>query len=245
MRDADGVPVKVSPHSRLSLRSSRWRFILGDGVAVRWSVLFGAAFLVSVPVFFQAPLVRSLPVVSLVGTIVWVWLSLYLSQRSATRIWGELLVGFSWSWLAGSLYWGWLRTEPLWHLPIEALALPLALWGLKRNWCRLGVWFYLGSLFGTAVTDVYFYLLDLIGAWRRVMLDPSMAEYEFARALNLMNSPLGYGSAVVLLTVLVSVGLWCLRRRSLEAWACGGAVLSTLVVDGLFWVVALVASREW
>ena len=77
------------------------------------------------------------------------------------------------------------------------------------------------------------------------MLDPSMAEYEFARALNLMNSPLGYGSAVVLLTILVSVGLWCLRRRSLEAWACGGAVLSTLVVDGLFWVVALVASREW
>jgi Protein of unknown function (DUF3120) len=224
-------------------KSGRWSFILGDGFAVRWSVLLGAAFLVSVPVFFQAPLVRSLPTVSLVGTIVWVWLSLYLSQRSTTRVWGELVAGFSWSWLAGSLYWGWLRAEPLWHLPVEALALPLALWGLKTGWCRIGVWFYLGSLFGTTVTDVYFYLLDLTGAWRRVMADSSMAEAEFSRALGLMNSPLGYSAAAVLLSLLVGVGIWCVRRRSLEAWACGGAILSTLVVDGLFWAAALVASR--
>ncbi len=227
----------------LDRKSQAWNFLLGDGISVRWSVLLGAAFLVSVPVFFQAPLVRSLPVVSLVGTLVWVWLSLYLSQRSKTRVWGELLVGFSWSWLAGSLYWGWLRAEPLWHLPVESLALPLALWGLKRGWCRIGVWFYLGSLFGTTVTDVYFYLLDLTGAWRRVMVDPAMAEVEFSRALGLMNTSLGYSSAAVLLSLLVGMGIWCVRRRSLEAWACGGAILSTLVVDGLFWVAALVASR--
>ena len=97
-------------------------------------IILAAVFLVSVPVFIQAPLVRNLPVVSLVGTLVWSWLSLYLCQRDRTRVWGELLTGFTWTWLSGSLYWGWLRAEPLWHLPIEALALPLALWGLKKNW---------------------------------------------------------------------------------------------------------------
>lgn len=223
--------------------TSKWDYFLGDGRNVRWSVLLAAGFLVSAPVFVQAPLVRSLPVVSLVGTIAWIWLSIYLSQRSATRVWGELVAGFSWTWLSGSLYWGWLRTEPLWHLPIEALGLPFAILALRKGWCRVGVLFYLGSLFGTVVTDVYFHLLDLTGVWRRVMLDPTMAEFEFAQALKLMNTPLGYSSAAVLLSLLVAVGMYSVRRRSLASWACGGAILSTLVVDGLFWGAAIAGSR--
>jgi len=147
MRESAIAP--LSDEFRMGDRSSstvmsKWDYLLGDGRNVRWSVLVASAFLVSAPVFVQAPLVRSLPVVSLVGTIVWVWLSLYLSQRSATRVWGEIVAGFSWTWLSGSLYWGWLRTEPLWHLPIEALGLPLAILALRKGWCRIGVLFYLG-----------------------------------------------------------------------------------------------------
>ena len=244
VRDSAIAPLsnefRMGDHSTVA---SNWDYFSGDGRNVRWSVLVASAFLVSAPVFVQAPLVRSLPVVSLIGTIVWVWLSVYLSQRSATRVWGELVAGFSWTWLSGSLYWGWLRTEPLWHLPIEALGLPLAIWALRKGWCRIGVLFYLGSLFGTVVTDVYLHLLDLTGVWRRVMLDPTMAEFEFAQALKLMNTQLGYSSAAVLLSLLVAVGIYSVRRRSLASWACGGAILSTLVVDGLFWGAAIAGSR--
>ena len=206
---------------------------------VRQTVLLAAVFLVSVPVFFQAPLVRHLPVVSLVGTIVWGWLSLYLCQRDRTRVWGELLTGFTWTWLSGSLYWGWLRTEPLWHLPVEAVALPLALWGLKKNWCSVGIWFYLGSLFGTTVTDTYFYAVDLITSWRQVMLDPEQANLIFHTALMQMNTTLGWTWAIGLLSLLSVTGLCTFRIKTLPALAFSGAVISTILVDGLFWVAAL------
>jgi hypothetical protein len=204
-------------------------------------IFLTAAFLVSVPVFMQAPLVRSLPFVSLVGTIVLAWLSLYLSQRQRTRIWGELLTGFTWTWLAGSLYWGWLRSEPLWHLPVEAIALPLALWGVRKDWCAVGVWFYLGSLFGTMVTDTYFYAVDLIPAWRQIMLTPDQADLIFHTALMQMNTPLGWGWAIGLLALLSITGIGSFYAKSLPAMAFSGAVISTIVVDGLFWVAALLA----
>jgi Protein of unknown function (DUF3120) len=204
-----------------------------------WRILFAAAFLVSVPVFIQAPLVRTLPIVSLVGTIIWSWLSLYLSQRERTRSWGELLTGFTWTWLSGSLYWGWLRSEPLWHLPVEAIALPLALWGFRKNWCSIGVWFYLGSLFGTTITDTYFYAVDLIPAWRQIMLTPDQAELIFQTALMQMNTPLGWTWAIGLLSLLATTGFLSFRINTLPAMAFSGAVVSTIVVDGLFWVVAL------
>ena len=57
-----------------------------------------AGFLVSVPVFIQAPLVRQFPWLSLGFTLVWVALSLWLMGRPKQAIWGDLLLGFSWSW---------------------------------------------------------------------------------------------------------------------------------------------------
>ena len=207
----------------------------------RQMIILAAVFLVSVPVFIQAPLVRNLPVVSLVGTLVWSWLSLYLCQRDRTRVWGELLTGFTWTWLSGSLYWGWLRAEPLWHLPIEALALPLALWGLKKNWCSVGVWFYLGSLFGTTITDTYFYAVDLIPSWRQIMIDPEQAGLIFHVALMQMNTTLGWIWAIGLLSLLSLTGLGSFRIKTLPALAFSGAVVSTILVDGLFWVAALLA----
>ena len=89
-------------------------------------------FFVSVPVFFEAPLVRTLPLVSLLLTGLWFWAGYRLQQHPTWTFWGDLLQGFSWSWLAGSIYWGWFRWEPLLHLPMEAIGLPIALWALVR-----------------------------------------------------------------------------------------------------------------
>jgi hypothetical protein len=125
----------------------------------RWLMLAAAVVLVSVPVFVQAPLVRLVPWLSLVMTLGWLLLSLQLLKRPASERWGDLLIGFTWTWLAGSVYWGWFRWEPLLHLPIEAIGLPIAIWGVARNSGKIGNFFYFGSLFGTVVTDIYFYWL--------------------------------------------------------------------------------------
>lgn len=207
-----------------------------------WLLFGAAAFLVSVPVFVQAPLVRQLPLVSLLMTFVWVWLGFTLLERKETHIWGDLLLGFSWSWLAGSIYWGWLRWEPLIHLPIEAIGLPFALWGLWRGWGKVGNLFYLGSLFGTALTDVYFYLTNVIPHWRQLMrVEPALATPIFQSALAQVQTTWGLSWAIVLVATLLIVGLWSLTKGQLYWWAFSGAVLSTILVDSLFWVAASLA----
>lgn len=205
--------------------------------------IFGAAvFLVSVPVFFQAPLVRSLPWLSLLLTGFWTWLSIQLSSKPNTKHWGEILTGFTWTWLAGSLYWGWLRWEPTLHLPIEAIALPIALWGLRQNWCKIGNYFYLGSLLGTAITDLYFYLVDLIPHWRQLMLvEPEFAPPIFQQALTQMQTPWGVSWVITLALLLLAVGTFSFKLGKLHWLSFSGAVLSTILVDSLFWIAALLA----
>lgn len=205
--------------------------------------MFGAAsFLVSVPVFIQAPLVRLLPLLSLVLTVGWLGLAFVLWRRRETHLWGDLLLGFSWSWLAGSIYWGWLRWEPTIHLPVEAIGLPFALICLRYGWGRIGNWFYLGSLFGTAVTDLYFYLVDLIPFWRQLMVvEPELAKPILVLAIAQVQTPWGIASAVALASVLLVVGTLPLRSRRLHWWAFSGAVLSTIMVDSLFWLAARAA----
>lgn len=205
--------------------------------------IFGATvFLISVPVFFQAPLVRQFPWLSLAMTGLWLFLSVKMLGNPSTRIWGDLLFGFSWSWLTGSIYWGWLRTEPLLHLPIEAIGVPFAIWCLYRNWGLIGNWFYLGSLFGTAVTDGYFYITGLIPYWRKLMVvEPEMALSIFQSAASRVLTPWGISWIVVLVGILLIVGILPLRSRELHWWAFGGAVLSTILVDSLFFLAACAA----
>ncbi|NEO99924.1 MAG: DUF3120 domain-containing protein [Symploca sp. SIO2E9] len=220
-----------------------WLYERGRNIGNRqtWSVFGASSFLVSVPVFVQAPLVRELPFLSLAMTLGWVWLGIKLFKRKETKIWGDLLLGFSWSWLAGSIYWGWLRWEPLIHLPIEAIGLPFALWACWRGWGMVGNLFYLGSLLGTALTDVYFYLTALIPYWRQVMqVDPQLAGSILQSALIHVQTPWGISWAGVLVSTLMFVGIWSLARGGLHWWAFSGAVLSTILVDGLFWLVASV-----
>ena len=113
---------------------------------------FWASMLVVLPVFVQAPWVREQPFSSCLFGFVLLSVGVITHSIAPSR-WkdfGALLVGFSGSWLAGSLFWGWLACHPVLHLPVEAFALPLAITGLQTRW-RLGCAFYLASLLGTPV----------------------------------------------------------------------------------------------
>ena len=209
-----------------------------------WRVFLAASFLVSVPVFFEAPIVRLFPLVGVGLTLFWVGLGWLLYRRPQTRWWGDIIIGFSWSWLAGSIYWGWLRSEPLIHIPIESIGLPVALWCIWRGWGKIGNFFYLGSLLGTAITDFYFYLTNVIPYWRELMtvdVDPALATPILKSALAQVQTPWGISWAIVLVNLLLAVSWWSLRKSELHWWAFAGAVLSTILVDSLFLIAAYIA----
>jgi hypothetical protein len=207
-----------------------------------WLVFAASVFLVSVPVFVEAPLVRSFPALSVFLTGFLLWISMRLMSSSRTYLWGDLLFGFSWTWLTGAIYWGWLRYEPIWHIPIESLGLPFALWCLGKNWGKIGNWFYLGSLLGTVLTDIYFYLVDLMPYWRQIMkIDPARASQILQNALEKVETPWGEGWAVILALILMTVGTVSLLNKQCHWYAFGGAILSTILVDSLFLIAAVLA----
>jgi Protein of unknown function (DUF3120) len=186
----------------------------------RW-IFAAAVFLVSVPVFIEAPLVRSFPTFSLLLTLALLALSWILLLRRSSEVWGDLMLGFAGSWLAGSIYWGWFRWEPFLHLPIEAIALPLPLWCIARNRLLVGSWFAIGSLLGTAITDLYFYLVDLMPFWRELMqVEPEFVMPVFQQAIARVRTPWGMGWAIVLAGSLFVIGAFPLvlqyLRQTLE-----------------------------
>jgi hypothetical protein len=219
----------------------------------RFKALAASAFLVAVPVFIQAPLVRVVPAVSLALTLVWLWLGSRWLKEPKLSLWGDLIIGFSWTWLAGAIYWGWFRWNPYIHLPIEAVGLPIVL-GLMLSGYRarqkspgkssaeIGNYFYIGSLLGTAITDLYFYCVGLIPYWRLLMISPpSEAGAILHRALLRMETYQGVGCAIVLLSLLIMLGTIPMRSPSAHWWAFSGAVLSTILVDSLFFIAAIFA----
>ena len=238
------IPLEKKEDENLRSFSASSLIPLYEEITSRQALLVftAAVFLVSVPVFIEAPLVRVLPWLSVALTVGWVWLSKLLMSRSATYVWGDLLLGFSLTWLAGSIYWGWLRWEPLWHLPVESIGLPFAVWCLYRNWGRVGNWFYFGSLVGTVLTDIYFYIVDLIPYWRQIMVvEPEAASPILKAALSQVQTPHGVAWAILLAVVLLSVGIIPLKYKQLHWYAFSGAVLSTILVDSLFLVAAVAA----
>lgn len=207
----------------------------------RLRAFIASAFLVAVPVFIQAPLVRVLPEVSLVVTALWLWLGYYWLNKPHLSLWGDLTIGFSWTWMAGSVYWGWFRVDPYVHLPIEAIGLPFVLLLMRHGKAKIGNYFYLGSLLGTAITDLYFYCVGLIPYWRELMLNPSAAGQVLHSALLHMGTYEGVGYAIVLLSLLIMLGTIPMRSKSVRWWAFSGAILSTILVDSLFFVAAILA----
>lgn len=192
--------------------------------------------LVVVPVFFQAPLVRSLPWLSLTLTSTWLMAGVGLMLRSHSRIWGDLLIGFSWTWLAGSIYWGWFRWEPFVHLPIEAIGIPIVVIALATGRGRVGSYFYLGSLLGTAMTDLYVYWMDLVPLWRQVMqVDPEWVPVVLREGATALQTEIAVNRGLLIAIALLTIGIVpLLRSRQPCWWAFSGAVLSTLIVDLLF-----------
>lgn len=200
------------------------------------------ALLVTLPVFLQAPWVRVAPALALLFTIPLVGLGVGLSARPSrpSQHWGMLLVGFSGSWLAGCLFWGWCRAHPLWHLPIESLALPLAIAGLGSRW-RPAAALYLGSLAGTACTDGVIALSGLMPFWPAVLeAEPMQAAVLLHQAALQVLTPIPL--ATVLITAAAMLGLcgW-LNQQDSALRLMAAALVTTLAVDGLFLVLALLA----
>lgn len=208
------------------------------------AIWLSAFFLVAVPVFFEAPLVRYAPWLSLVITVGWLSISRQLMESTKSQVWGSLIWGFSLTWLCGSLYWGWLRWEPLWHLPIEAIALPWAIWALRspqRYQYEVGAYFYLGSLLGTAVTDLYFAIAGVMPQWRSLMLvesDSNAIRAILQSAVAQVQTEWGMTWAFILGTLLVVLGLRALHNAEVRYWAFSGAILSTILVDSVFGLIA-------
>lgn len=210
-----------------------------------WLLPLSASLLVALPVFLQAPWVRLAPFSAALFTAPLLLLALVLESRRSSNLssTGALLVGFSGSWLGGCLFWGWFRLHPLWHLPIEAFALPLALGGLRGRW-RLAASFYLASLLGTACTDGVMAVTGVMRSWTSVLLAPLDQA-----PLLLQQAALGVLEPLPLaVTLLTAAALTALCRRFWQdpdpAWQlAASAVATTLAVDGLFLGAALWAPR--
>jgi hypothetical protein len=231
------APWSLESLEHVSARSST----VGSGLTpVAWI----AALLVALPVFVQAPWVREAPLGATLFTIPLLASGLLL-QRRGQGIWsaiGALLVGFSGSWLGGSIFWGWFRDQPFWHLPIEAFALPLALGGWRTPW-RLGCGFYLGSLAGTACTDLVMALSGVIQRWPAVV-NGSLEEAPLLlhqAGLSLLHPlPITLILSAAGLLSLACVWLW---RAGESQRIAAAALATTLAVDGLFLAAALAAPK--
>ena len=223
-------PIPLSGGPWVNLAAAR------DGLA--------GALLVALPVFLQAPWVRLAPATATLFTAVLVLAGTMLQRQQDPRLRdaGVLLVGFAGSWLGGCLFWGWCRLHPIWHLPIEAFALPLALAGLSSRW-RLGCALYLGSLVGTAATDGAIAITGLMPLWPKVLAaDPLEATVLLQQAAQQVLEPEA-------LMVVVAAGLLLLQAcRWIWRWGragrvAGAALATTLAIDGLFLAAALLAPK--
>ena len=201
--------------------------------------------MVVLPVFLQAPWVRLNPFSATLftGVLIATGLVLHQSRSQSASDLGSLLVGFSGSWLAGCIFWGWLRAHPVLHLPVESFAVPIALGGLQGRW-RLAATFYLSSLVGTACTDLAMAATGVMQFWPAVVT----ASLDQAPLL-LHQAGLHLLQPLPLVTLVLATALVLMAGRRLtknvpglagDTRAMAAAVLTTtLWVDGLFLLSAL------
>nr|YP_002048935.1 hypothetical protein PCC_0283 [Paulinella chromatophora]ACB42725.1 hypothetical protein PCC_0283 [Paulinella chromatophora] len=210
------------------------------------SIAFLSAIAVALPVFIQAPWVRLAPFSASCFTVVLLIGGILLECEGPTR-WrekGVLLVGFSGSWLGGCLFWRWYRLHPVWHLPLEGFAMPLAIAGINSRW-QLASFFYLASLAGTAITDAIILIMSLMNLWPIIL----SASAEAAPTLLQKAARAIFHPPTLLLMLLTAAGLTCLskvlwRKQSHPGWrVAASALATTLVVDSLFLATALVSPQ--
>ena len=203
--------------------------------------------MVVLPVFLQAPWVRVHPFSATLFTALLVAIGVVLnrSDNQQKADFGSLIIGFSGSWLAGCVFWGWLRAHPVLHLPIEAFALPLALAGFGTRW-RLASAFYVSSLVGTAFTDLMMAMTGVMRFWPGVVtasLDSAPQRLHEA-GLQLLH-PLPLTALALAASIIIWLAGALSRRESAvlksnETLSMSAAVLmTTLWVDGLFLLAAV------
>ncbi len=212
---------------------------------------FWASSMVILPVFLQAPWVHLYPISACSFTFVLLAGGIGLVQFGGNK-WsraGALLVGVSGSWLGGCLFWGWLREHPVMHLPVEAIALPLAFVGLQTRW-RIGSAFYLSCLLGAAFTDLLMLFTGVMNSWPKVVqatfLDAPVLLHETAEKLF---RPFSIVLIIIAAGLIIFIA-HLMRQRAIMhspsggAWLVASAALSTtLWVDGLFILSALIEPR--
>jgi len=204
--------------------------------------------MVVLPVFVQAPWVHVFPFSAFIFSFIIFFLGFYLLNFS-TEKWtsvGSLLVGVSWSWLGGCLFWGWLRGHPVWHLPVESIALPIAI-SLLESRLKIGAGFYLASLLGTAFTDVMIVLTGVMKSW------PEVVEAPFSEASTILSltaeqllAPFSLIAISIAALLIILIANWMNQKSkseplSCDAWLVSSAALTTtLWVDGLFFATTLI-----
>ena len=211
------------------------------------SLRLWSSFLVILPIFVQAPWVRFEPISALCFTFVILFGAFVLNQKGSNKwfIVSSLLFGVSGSWLGGCLFWGWLSPFPILHIPVEAVALPLALIGLGTNW-KIGSSFYISSLFGTAVTDFTIFLIGIMDQWREVIT----ADSETAPQILQKTSENLIQVKSLSIIVFIALILWFISKEIFDSATInttnGKALLvssyviqTTLIVDGIFIVLAI------
>ena len=204
--------------------------------------------MVVLPVFLQAPWVRVHPFSATLFTALLVAIGIVLnrSDNQQKADFGSLIVGFSGSWLAGCVFWGWLRAHPVLHLPVEAFALPLALAGFGARW-RLASAFYLSSLVGTAFTDLMMAITGVMCFWPGVVTASmdTAPQLLHEAGLHLLH-PLPLTALVLAASSIIWLAGTLSKRetavfKSNDTLSMSAAVLmTTLWVDGLFLLAAVV-----
>ena len=204
--------------------------------------------MVVLPVFLQAPWVRVHPFSATLFTalLVAIGVALNRSDNQQKADFGSLIIGFSGSWLAGCVFWGWLRAHPVLHLPVEAFALPLALAGFGTRW-RLASAFYLSSLVGTAFTDLMMAVTGVMRFWPGVVTASmdTAPQLLHEAGLHLLH-PLPLTALVLAASSIVWLAETLSKRemavfKSNDTLSMSAAVLmTTLWVDGLFLLAAVV-----
>ena len=211
------------------------------------SLRLWSSFFVILPIFFQAPWVRFYPITALIFTFVILLVAIYLTNKVSQKFFivASLLLGVSGSWLGGCLFWGWLSSHPILHIPVEAVALPLALVGLGTKW-KIGSSFYLSSLFGTAVTDLTIFCTGIMDKWMEVVkADADQAPL----ILQQTSEDLIHLQPLIIITIF-GILLWLISKSILSAASLNSSngrsllvssyvLQTTLIVDGIFILLAI------
>ena len=211
------------------------------------SLRLWSSFFVILPIFLQAPWVRFYPITALIFTFVILLVAIYLTNKVSQKFFivASLLLGVSGSWLGGCLFWGWLSSHPILHIPVEAVALPMALVGLGTKW-KIGSSFYLSSLFGTAVTDLTIFCTGIMDKWMEVVkADADQAPL----ILQQTSADLIHLQPLIIITIF-GILLWLISKSILSAASLNSSngrsllvssyvLQTTLIVDGIFILLAI------